>query len=81
MINNNGQHAFMYACMFSNEEESYGYLNFLLKYEPNLKIFDRNGGTCLSYLQKLCNNKLIIKKVGGDGNCLFRTISDQLYGT
>lgn len=33
------------------------------------------------FKESLKLRKLVIKEVGGDGNCLFRTISDQLYGT
>jgi OTU domain-containing protein 5 len=33
-----------------------------------------------SFQKKLVTKGLLIKQVGGDGNCLFRSFSDQLYG-
>ena len=30
--------------------------------------------------RELDEHDLVMKNIGGDGNCLFRSISDQLYG-
>ena len=34
----------------------------------------------LKMVREFEKNNLVMKEVGGDGNCLFRAVSDQLYG-
>jgi len=31
-------------------------------------------------IEELRSNNYIMKEIDGDGNCLFRSVSDQLYG-
>ena len=47
------------------------------KEKPDLLIEDEEN----EFLNLLHKNNFQIKEVSGDGNCLFRSISDQVYGT
>jgi hypothetical protein len=79
--------------MIGSRSKAYGIgKSRLKKKSQSLTLTELAKSTCLvnsemleikvaKMIDELGREDYVVKNIAGDGNCLFRSISDQLYGT